>query len=162
VPIPGVELGFAQLLDGLGRAVWERVKQLGAQRIDLLIETAEINLAALEQVLAGSKRLTGLRLAKHETSELVDKAACFHDRMGNDLAVDLERRNHVGDHAHKIRFRRGKRLTQHTCRHSTLGANHDWEKARGAADRCRAVLWSSLAEPCKILGNGKVAGHADF
>ncbi len=39
VAVPGIELGLAQLLDRLGGAVREGVEQLGAQRLDLLVET---------------------------------------------------------------------------------------------------------------------------
>ena len=75
VAIPCLELGLAQLLDGLRRAIGERVEQLGAKRLDLFIEQAEIDGAALHQVLAGLQGVARLRLAERETAVLIGDAS---------------------------------------------------------------------------------------
>ena len=74
VGVPRVELRLAQLLDRLGRAFGEGVEQLGAQRLDLLVEQAEIDGAALQQRLTFGGRGTGLGLAVDDAPILVEEA----------------------------------------------------------------------------------------
>ena len=57
---------------------------------------------------------------------------------------------------------RRPRLAQRSGFHRTLRADHQRKEIRRAADGGRAVLGAGLAEPREILGDGEIAGHADF
>ena len=70
VPVPRVELGFAQFFDRLRGAIGERVEQLGAETFDLLVEQAEIDGAAFHQLLAGFQRFTGFRLCRRRSGRI--------------------------------------------------------------------------------------------
>jgi hypothetical protein len=60
-------------------------------------------------------------------------------RIGDELAVDLQRRHHVGEDAHLVGLVRRERLAQHAGGHGALGA-HDTGR--------KSVAPPIGAEPC--------------
>ena len=50
------------------------------------------------------QRLAGLAFSEHLSPLLVVDAVELHQRIGDELAVDLQRRDDVGEHAHEVGF----------------------------------------------------------
>ena len=57
---------------------------------------------------------------------------------------------------------RRESFTRRAREHGLLAADHDRKEIRRPPDRRGTVLGTSLAEIGKILGEGEIAGHADF
>ena len=162
VAVPRLELRLAQFLQRLGGAVGEGEQDLGGEFLDLRVEHRQVHRAARQQRLAFLNRLAGLRLAVDEAAVVVDHPVCLDQRVGDEPAVDLERRHQVGEDPHVVGLVRRERLAQHAGGHRALGADGHRQEVGGAADRCRAVLRAGLAEAGEVLRHREVAGHADL
>ena len=99
---------------------------------------------------------------KTKPAEFVGHPLRLDQRIGDELAVHLQRRNDVGEHAHAVRLVRRERLAQHAGRHRALDADDERQEVGGAADRRRAVLGTGLAEAREVLRDREVAGHPDL
>ena len=162
VAVPGLELGLAQFFERLGGAVGEGQQDLGAQGLDACVEHRQVHRATLHQRLACVQRVAAHRLAVGVAAVLVVLALCLDERIGDELAVDLQRRHDVGQDPHLVGLVGRERFAQHAGGHRALGADGDRQEVRRAADGRRAVLGAGLAEARQILRDREVAGHADL
>jgi hypothetical protein len=114
------------------------------------------------ELLAFLRRVAGFGLAEYVAAEVVDHFLRLDQRVGDEAAVDLQRRHDVGEHAHQVRLVRRERLAQHAGRHGAFSADDHRQEVGGAADWCRAVLRAGLAEAREVLRDREVACHADL
>ena len=93
---------------------------------------------------------------------VVEEPVDNHRRVGDEAAVDFQRRHHVGDHPLAVGAVGRPGLAEDAGLHCPFIAEQYREEVGGAADRRRAVLGARLAEAGQVLRDGEVAGHADL
>ena len=117
---------------------------------------------AASSALPAFAAVAGLRTRRTRSGRTRRHALRLDQRIGDERAVDLERRHDVGEDAQLVGLVRGERLAQHAGDHRPLGADHHGQEVGRAADRRRAVLGPGLAEAREVLRDREVAGHADL